>query len=276
MDASGHITAWNPASERIFGWTRQEVIGRRLSEVVIPEDHRAAHERGLRRFFETGDGPFLGEPVETRALHRSGRQFPVELSISAVNIDRRWVFHGFVRDISERAELLKRINEVAHTDELTGIANRRHFDQALRREIAVAKRTGEPLCVAVVDIDHFKAFNDSQGHLSGNALLRRATTDWTASLRETDLLARFGGEEFACLFARCPLDEALPVVERLRAATPGESPSRRGWRHGRRASRPRSCSGARTRRSMRRSGRGGIGPAWRRRWRRTRSRVGVR
>lgn len=221
MDEVGRITDWNPAAGRTFGWRPDEVIGKPLAEVLIPEDRRKDFGRSLRRFRETGEEIRLPKRAEVNALHRSGRELPVEVSVSAAWIDRGWVFHAFIRDISERGELLAKIQEVAHTDELTGIANRRAFDDALRREIAAAKRTGEPLCVAVVDIDHFKGFNDDHGHLAGNLVLRQAASSWDAALRTEDLLARFGGEEFLCLFRRCGLEEALPVVERLRAATPG-------------------------------------------------------
>ena len=235
MDEHGRITDWNPAAGRTFGWRREEVIGKPLAEVLIPEDGRADLERRLRRFLETGEEDALMRRAEVRALHRSGRELPVELNVSAAWIDREWVFHAFIRDISERGELLARIQEVAHTDELTGIANRRAFDDALRREIASAKRTGDPLCLAVIDIDHFKAFNDQHGHLAGNLVLRQATGAWTAALRADDLLARFGGEEFLCLFRRCGIEEATRVVERVRAATPGSvtvSAGVAGWEAG--------------------------------------------
>lgn len=221
MDQAGRITDWNPAAGRTFGWRREEVLGKPLVEVLITKDLRPKFERSLQRFLETGKEEALPQRREARALHRSGRELPVEVSISPAWIDREWVFHSFIRDISERDQLLAKIREVAHTDELTGIANRRAFDDALRREIAGARRTGEPLCIAVVDIDHFKAFNDEHGHLAGNLVLRQATDAWAGALRAEDLLARFGGEEFLCLFRRCGLAEALPVIERLRAATPG-------------------------------------------------------
>src|SRR5678810_964228 len=83
MDPAGQITGWNPEAERIFGWSRQEAVGRRMSDTIIPPQYREAHERGLRRFLHTGEGPLLNKRIEITAVHRTGREFPVELAISS-------------------------------------------------------------------------------------------------------------------------------------------------------------------------------------------------
>jgi formate hydrogenlyase transcriptional activator len=102
MDADGLITRWNPQAECIFGWSRDEAVGRRMSETIIPEKYRAAHERGLRHFLSTGEGPLLNQRVEMTALRRDGREFPVELTITPVKMDGTVVFSAFLRDITER------------------------------------------------------------------------------------------------------------------------------------------------------------------------------
>ena len=102
MDSEGFITDWNKEAEGIFGWTRAEALGRRMSETIIPERYRAAHETGLRHFFRTGEGPVLNERIEISALRCNGQEFPVELSIAPLKFGETWVFSAFVRDISER------------------------------------------------------------------------------------------------------------------------------------------------------------------------------
>ncbi|MEX2272613.1 MAG: PAS domain S-box protein [Vicinamibacterales bacterium] len=102
MDEHGLITAWNPQAEKIFGWSREEAIGRALSSTIIPSSLRAAHERGLRHYLATGEGPVLGRRIEVTAQHRDGREFPVELAISPMPSAGRPAFCGFVRDITER------------------------------------------------------------------------------------------------------------------------------------------------------------------------------
>jgi len=120
-----------------------------------------------------------------------------------------------------RVDLLSRLESIARTDDLTGLPNRRSWEEELPREVSRAAREGRPLCVAMLDLDHFKQFNDENGHQAGDRLLKQAAAAWADELRATDFLARYGGEEFALALPACPPDEARIVVERLRAATPG-------------------------------------------------------
>jgi diguanylate cyclase len=96
----------------------------------------------------------------------------------------------------------------------------RVWDQALPRELARAARTGQPLCVGLIDLDRFKAYNDRHGHQAGDRLLKAAGAAWWANLRNTDLLVRYGGEEFAVLLPDCGLEHAMVIAERLRTALP--------------------------------------------------------
>ena len=83
IDPTGRIVAWNAQAERTFGWTRDEVLGRNLAETIIPPAFREAHTSGMRRFHETGEAPVVNQRLELTALHRSGREFPVELTITS-------------------------------------------------------------------------------------------------------------------------------------------------------------------------------------------------
>ncbi|MDX6643923.1 MAG: hypothetical protein QOD76_1885, partial [Solirubrobacteraceae bacterium] len=122
----------------------------------------------------------------------------------------------------ERADLLARLEAVARTDDLTGLANRRAWEEELPRELARAKRDDRPLCVAMVDLDRFKEFNDEHGHQAGDRLLKQLASVWREELRPTDVLARYGGEEFVLLLPNCPLEEAREVIDRLRSTIPAE------------------------------------------------------
>jgi PAS domain S-box-containing protein len=118
IDASGRITAWNPQSEATFGWTEQEALGRNLAETVLPPRYRSTHNRALQRFLQTGKGALIGRRVELEALHRDGRQFPVELTITAVRTGGTYVFNAFLHDISERKqadETLRRLADIVHS-----------------------------------------------------------------------------------------------------------------------------------------------------------------
>jgi diguanylate cyclase (GGDEF)-like protein/PAS domain S-box-containing protein len=102
MDAGGAITDWNPIAQTIFGWAKSEVVGRLVSDTIIPERYRKAHRAGLSRYLATGEGPVLNQRLELAALHHDGHEFPIELSISATVSGSSHIFSAFVRDITGR------------------------------------------------------------------------------------------------------------------------------------------------------------------------------
>jgi diguanylate cyclase (GGDEF)-like protein len=120
----------------------------------------------------------------------------------------------------ERVDLLARLERIAHTDELTGLPNRRAWREELPREMARAAREHWPLCVAMLDIDGLKKLNDTHGHHAGDQLLKQNAAAWSSALRPVDLLARYGGDEFAAVLTGCRLEDAQRLVDRLVEATP--------------------------------------------------------
>ena len=121
MDARGLVTTWNPRAEEIFGWSREDAVGRKLADLIIPPAQREEHARGLDRFLAGGDAPFLGRRVETRGLRRDGSEVPCELSITAVRDGESWAFTAFVSDIAERKQSEDQLRQqVAFTSALTG------------------------------------------------------------------------------------------------------------------------------------------------------------
>jgi len=118
--------------------------------------------------------------------------------------------------VIERGELQRS----ARTDGLTGLPNRRAFEDSLRREMNRANRLSTPLAVALLDLDGFKQLNDTAGHAAGDAALRAAADAWSHALRSIDVLARWGGDEFAVMLPNCDITQAEEVLDRMRAATP--------------------------------------------------------
>ena len=101
MDSLGTITSWNKQAEIVFGWSDSEAIGRHMAELIIPGPQRTSHERGLRHFLATGEGPILGRRVVVTAIRRSGVEFPAELEVAPLKLGQDWIFSAFIRDITE-------------------------------------------------------------------------------------------------------------------------------------------------------------------------------
>lgn len=147
-DAEGVITGWNAQAEAIFGWAREEVLGSRLSDTIVPPQHRQAHTSGLRHFERTGEGPILNARMEFTALHREGHEFPVEIKISPVHGRGRTIFTAFVTDITER----KRAEEEAqlHRAELAHVAR---VSMAGELMSGLAHELNQPLTAIAYDVD---------------------------------------------------------------------------------------------------------------------------
>ena len=217
MDADGIITAWNPSCERVFGWFREEVVGRDLGDTIIPHRFREAHKAGFSRFLREGSGRIVGQVVEVSALHRDGHEFPVELSIGASALLKggEYAFTAFLRDITKRKQAEEELSTLANYDTLTGLPNRTLFMDRLTQALHVQQRHGDYVfALLFLDIDGFKNINDTLGHVIGDKLLQTAATRITACLRKCDSAARLGGDEFTIILERISQPTDVGIVTR--------------------------------------------------------------
>lgn len=125
-----------------------------------------------------------------------------------------------LRTLKANRQLMSRLEHLAREDALTGAANRRGLDDALPVEFARALRSGLPLTLVMIDLDHFKRFNDRRGHGAGDAVLQGAARAWLKQMRPTDMLARYGGEEFTLVLPGCDCDQAQQLIDRMRPLVP--------------------------------------------------------
>ncbi|MGH9035328.1 MAG: putative bifunctional diguanylate cyclase/phosphodiesterase [Acidimicrobiia bacterium] len=215
MDDAGLVTDWNRQAERAFGWSREEAIGQRVADLIIPARFRSSHRQGLRRFLTTGTSAILGERLELYATARDSREFPVELAVWATRMGPTYAFSAFIHDISERKDLeAELINQALH-DPLTGLANRTLLLDRLAHALARSGRSGSPTTVLFLDLDGFKTVNDSLGHSVGDKLLMAVAQRLGGCLRPADTIARLGGDEFAVLLEDTATEAATAIAERL-------------------------------------------------------------
>lgn len=112
IDLNGLVSDWNSQAELLFGWERTEVIGRPLAEIIVPQQLRAAHTKGIEHFRSTGEGPVLNKRIEVPALHRSGRELTVELAVFPIEVGSKYSFGAFIHDIGERKAIEQDLNRL--------------------------------------------------------------------------------------------------------------------------------------------------------------------
>ncbi len=218
FDAGGAVTEWTRQPEASFGWSRAEVVGRRLEDTIIPPALREAHAAGLARYRTSGTGSVLGRRLELEGRHRDGREFPVEVTVWAVGTGDDVSFNALLHDISERRRTEQQLWELAPVDDLTGLHNRRSFMLLAEQAIKEAARAGRPVIALFVDLDHLEDINDNHGHSEGDRALRFVAGALRAACRESDIVGRLSGDEFAILLAEAHSGDGLEGRIRARVA----------------------------------------------------------
>jgi diguanylate cyclase (GGDEF)-like protein/PAS domain S-box-containing protein len=232
LDYTMHYVS--PACFRILGWTQEEMIGVGPEAFILAEDlhlMEAAAGRVLSPGLENSpstvrmrkrDGGFLWMEMNARLVRDPETGEPSEMVV-------------VMRDITERKLLLEELSNLAFFDGLTGLANRRGFDQALQRQWERTRRDNAAISLLLLDIDHFKRLNDQYGHPTGDDCLRAVAAAVRGAIRSIDIAARYGGEEIAVILYPMEAPGACSTAERLRATIEAlhlphrESPQEGGW-----------------------------------------------
>ncbi|WP_109151487.1 diguanylate cyclase [Azospirillum sp. TSO5] len=215
-DANLNITLFNRAAESLFRYDADDILGRPLS-LLIPERFRPDHDAHIADFsVSETQAQVMTNRREVVGLTADGQEFPAEVSIAKLHHAHGLLFTAVIRDVSERKRVESELRRMATTDPLTGLSNRRRFMELAEVEMARLRRYGRAVSVLMLDIDRFKAINDTHGHAVGDHALVRMAEVCRDELRDTDHIGRLGGEEFAIILPETPLASATEVAERLR------------------------------------------------------------
>ncbi len=201
IDGNGTVMEVNPAAVRLLGRPREDLAGRAFLALVTEA---------------TSDDPAaMGSLVVCRP---DGREVPVELQMIRHESKDGAAVTAVLRDLTERRRHESRLRDLADHDPLTGLLNRRRFEEELARVIARCARYGRTAAAVLLDLDELKAVNDADGHVAGDAMLRQAASALLARVRADDVLARLGGDEFGVVLEAAGAEEAERVAEDLLSA----------------------------------------------------------
>lgn len=215
LSATGLITNVNKVLLGYLGYKRDEIVNRLYLKDIIAATSQAEAERFLLTLTDAQE-----RNSRISMLSIDGRQTVMRCNISLRTEENTSLPIGrcSVQDISEQVRLEQRMEDLARKDPLTGLANRRYFDEISELELARAQRTDKPLTALALDIDFFKKVNDTHGHAAGDEVLKELALQVQSMLRSTDVFARMGGEEFVILLPNTSLEQAIEKAESIRKA----------------------------------------------------------
>jgi diguanylate cyclase (GGDEF)-like protein/PAS domain S-box-containing protein len=211
IDGKGKVQSVNPAAEHLFQYSSPEIVGENI-KILMPEPYHSEHDNYLSRYMEKGQAHIIGIGREVVCKRKDGSVFPADLAVSEIKIEGEHKFVGILTDITERKKSEKEIEYLAFYDALTGLPNRRKLSERLSDSIKLSRRENKRFAVFMMDLDKFKAVNDTLGHAAGDDLLKQVATRITARLRDSDMVARLGGDEFVILLEDCPAAEDAEKV----------------------------------------------------------------
>jgi diguanylate cyclase (GGDEF)-like protein/PAS domain S-box-containing protein len=214
----GRVVMANARVDELFGYERTEVIGKPVVNLFSSRsrEHAAERFRAALKGVDTG-----GTGIELRAERKDGTEFPVDVTFGRLATEDGVVVTSIIRDVTERKSFEAQLKQLADHDALTGMFNRRRFEEELTDYVDHAARYKEEGAVLVLDLDRFKDVNDTYGHKAGDVVIREAGRILSERIRKSDVVARLGGDEFAVLLKKAGREEAGRVAMSVVAALRG-------------------------------------------------------
>jgi len=209
------ILSMNPAGLRMLGYLHDEVIGKNLLR-LLQCTPAASLISGSADPAPASLAIALSQERELTGLKSDGQRIPIDLYVNRIGALEEKLYVGVIRDVTLQRAIHQQLSNMARQDGLTGLANRRHFDEVLAQDLHVHIRSGTELSLLLIDIDFFKQYNDRYGHVAGDACLQQiANAIGRVMTRTTDLAARYGGEEFACILPMTNQDGAVSIAQQI-------------------------------------------------------------
>lgn len=229
-DSQGKVDFINPAGQLVTGWTEREASGEPLARVLHLIDEHTLKPLASIAEKCLSDGRSVTLAEHTLACRRDGQEFSVETSASPIR-DRHNNIVGTVvvfRDVTKTRSMARELQWHASHDPLTGLANRREFEQRINLALQSARVNDTAHALIYLDLDQFKIVNDTCGHVAGDELLRQITVLLQPAVRNVDTLARLGGDEFGLLLENCPVERAVKIADDMRGTL---RDFRFAWKH---------------------------------------------
>lgn len=213
IDTSGAIEEFNPGAEQIFGYSKSEVLGQNVSLLMSAAD-KSHHDAYIAHYLKTGLSNLIGRGRELTGTRKNGDSVTLDLRLNEVNHGSDRVFVATMRDVTERKKHEEYIRYLATHDALTGLPNRNFFMEQAAQSLRQAKRHGFKVAIFFLDLDRFKHVNDTCGHDAGDMLLIEFARRLRCLLREEDMVARQGGDEFIVAIPQVDGYQSASVVAR--------------------------------------------------------------
>ncbi len=234
VDRGGRITYANTMAQELFGYGFNALLGSSI-EMLVPASARVDHPGHRDRFSNTGGSRAMGQGRRLAGLHADGREIPVEVGLNTIETPYGSFTVCTIMDMTERQEFEREIraktrrleesnrtlSAQAFTDDLTGLFNRRALFSHLETVLRLARRQGSVVSLLLLDVDHFKLYNDTAGHQGGDEALRRVAGVLREASRRSDIAARYGGEEFVLVLPETDAVGAAELAERVRTRVAG-------------------------------------------------------
>lgn len=215
VDQHGGIVESNDQAQDWFQYSKSELMALPI-EQLVPDRYREAHRALRQRYNLRPERHHMGAQRRVFACRRDGSEFPVDITLSPLELENEPLVLATVLDVSRYRASLESMEKLAHSDPLTGLPNRRLFYNRLDALIESGLRTQESFAVMLVDLDHFKDVNDTLGHGAGDRLLLQVARRLQARLRDLDTSARLGGDEFGIILPGLnSASEAASVAQKL-------------------------------------------------------------